>query len=66
MEGYQSVRALGEDELAVLPQFVVMRTMWLFGGIAIRNRRNFSRAVYDHWVFDTCMPFIRAWMEELW
>jgi Ser/Thr protein kinase RdoA (MazF antagonist) len=66
IEGYGSVRALSKADLTVLPEFVVMRTMWLFGVIAIRNRRNSSRAVYDHWVFDLCMPFIRAWMEEGW
>jgi Ser/Thr protein kinase RdoA (MazF antagonist) len=64
--GYQSVRALSEGELSALPQFVVMRQMWLFGVVAIRNLRNFSREVYDHWVFDVCMPFIRAWMQNPW
>ena len=66
LAGYQSVRRLSEDELAALPQFVVMRQMWLFGVIAIRNLPNFSREVYDHWVFNLCLPFIRAWMEAPW
>lgn len=63
LEGYQSVRALSQTELEVLPSFVVLRQIWLLG-IGAKNQPNMGLSLFESWVFDQCVPFIRAWMGE--
>lgn len=61
--GYQSVRVLSQTELRVLPSFVILRQIWLLG-IGAKNQPNIGLSLFESWVFDKCMPFIRAWMAE--
>jgi Ser/Thr protein kinase RdoA (MazF antagonist) len=61
LEGYQSVRALSQTELGALPSFVILRQIWLMG-IGARNQPIIGLSLFESWVFDRCLPFIRAWM----
>ena len=66
LEGYQSVRTLSQAELEALPSFVVLRQIWLLG-IGAKNQPNIGLNLFESWVFDKCMPFIREWMARpLW
>jgi Ser/Thr protein kinase RdoA (MazF antagonist) len=65
LEGYQSLRHLGPTELEVLPSFVMLRQLWLLG-IGAKNLPNMGLSLFRHWVFDRCMPLVRAWMAEPW
>jgi len=65
LEGYQSVRPLSPTELEVLPAFVILRQIWLLG-IGAKNLPNIGLGLFESWVFNQCMPFIRAWMAEPW
>jgi Ser/Thr protein kinase RdoA (MazF antagonist) len=63
LEGYESVRVLSQAELEVLSSFVILRQIWLLG-IGAKNQANLGLSLFERWVFDKCMPFIRAWMAE--
>lgn len=63
LEGYQSLRPLSPIELAVLPSFVMLRQIWLLG-MGAKNIPNIGLSLFQHWVFDRCMPLVRAWMAE--
>jgi Ser/Thr protein kinase RdoA (MazF antagonist) len=65
LDGYQSVRRLSEMELAVIPAFVLVRQMWLLG-ITARLSPNLGLEIVQRWIFDYCLPFMRAWMKEPW
>jgi Ser/Thr protein kinase RdoA (MazF antagonist) len=61
LEGYQSVRTLSQAELEALPSFVVLRQIWLLG-VGAKNQPDIGLNLFESWVFDKCMPFIREWM----
>jgi Ser/Thr protein kinase RdoA (MazF antagonist) len=65
LEGYQSVRPLSQTELDVLPSFVILRQIWLLG-IGARNFPVIGLNLFEDWVFEKCIPFIRWWIEEPW
>lgn len=63
LEGYESVRALSQTELEALPSFVILRQIWLLG-IGAKNQGSLGPDLFESWVFNKCMPFIREWMAE--
>lgn len=65
LEGYQSVRSLSEVELEALPAFVLLRQFWLWG-VGVRNLPNYSFQMFEDWVFEYGMRFVRTWVAEVW
>jgi Ser/Thr protein kinase RdoA (MazF antagonist) len=65
LSGYQSVRPLSPLELKALPTFVILRQFWLFGAGA-KLVPTIGLAAFRGWLFDHCLPFIRAWAAEPW
>jgi Ser/Thr protein kinase RdoA (MazF antagonist) len=65
LEGYQAVRPLSELELQLLPAFVILRQIWLCG-VGARLVPNIGLDPFEGWLFDSCLPFIRAWAGEPW
>jgi Ser/Thr protein kinase RdoA (MazF antagonist) len=65
LEGYQSVRPLGQAELEAIPSFVVLRQLWLLGRGA-RFQPNIGLSMFEEWVFDRCLPLIREWVADPW
>jgi Ser/Thr protein kinase RdoA (MazF antagonist) len=63
LEGYQSVRPLSQLELEVLPSFVILRQFWLWG-IGVKFQANIGFALFQDWVFERCLPFVKAWMQS--
>jgi Ser/Thr protein kinase RdoA (MazF antagonist) len=65
LQGYQSLRPLSQIELDVLPSFVMLRQIWLLG-VGAKNLPNIGLGMFEGWLFEKCMPIIRAWMADPW
>jgi len=67
LDGYQSVRRLSPSELEVLPAFVILRQLWLLGtGARYLPKSTLGLGLFQYWVFQQCLPFIRAWLKQPW
>jgi len=64
LEGYQAVRPLSRTELEVLPFFVILHQIWLLG-IGAKNLPNIGVGLFQNWVFEMVMPFIKEWVQEM-
>lgn len=65
--GYQARRPLGQPELESLPYFVILRQLWLLGTSAkYIPKSTVGLDMYQRWIFQQVMPFIREWMEDPW
>ena len=65
LAGYQSVRTLSQAELEALPSFVILRQIWLLG-VGAKTQPDIGLNLFESWVFDRCIPFIREWMARPW
>ena len=61
LEGYSSIRKLGEDELRCIPAFAALRCLWLMGlhldGTAYKN----SWSVFNDGYFNNNMTLFKLW-----
>ena len=65
LTGYQSIRPLSQLELDALPAFVILRQFWLCG-VGAKLVPTIGLAIFQDWIFDTCLPFFKAWAAEPW
>jgi Ser/Thr protein kinase RdoA (MazF antagonist) len=66
LAGYQTRRPLSQYELECLPYFVILRQLWLLGTSArYIPKSTVGLDLYQRWVFQQVMPFIREWMVDL-
>jgi Ser/Thr protein kinase RdoA (MazF antagonist) len=63
LDGYQSIRSLSPIEIAVLPAFVALRQVWLWG-ISMTNRPMVGLGLFDQWVREISLPTLRAWVDD--
>lgn len=65
--GYQERRPMNQPELESLPAFVLLRQIWLLGISAkYIPKSTVGLDLYQRWMFQQVMPFIREWVEEPW
>jgi len=66
LAGYQAHRHLSQSELECLPYFVILRQLWLLGTSArYIPKSTVGLDLYQRWIFQQVMPFIREWMVDL-
>ena len=65
LDGYQSERPLSAAELVALPAFVTLRQLWNWG-VAVTNQAIVGRGLFEHWMFEICLPIFKAWVREPW
>jgi Ser/Thr protein kinase RdoA (MazF antagonist) len=63
LDGYQSIRPLSATEMAVLPAFVALRQIWLWG-ISMTNRPMVGLGLFDQWMREISLPTLRAWVDD--
>jgi Ser/Thr protein kinase RdoA (MazF antagonist) len=63
LDGYQSIRPLSPTELTVLPAFVALRQIWLWG-ISMTNRPMVGLGLFDQWMHEISLPTLRAWVDD--
>ena len=61
LNGYQSERPLSAAGLAALPAFATLRQLWNWG-VAVTNQAIVGRALFEHWMFEICLPIFKAWV----
>ena len=67
LDGYQARRPLSQPELESLPDFVILRQLWLLGTSArYIPKSTVGLDMYQRWIFQGVMPFIREWMDDPW
>jgi Ser/Thr protein kinase RdoA (MazF antagonist) len=67
LAGYQEQSPLSQMELELLPAFVMLRQIWLLGmSVKYIPKSTVGLDMYQRWVFQQVMPFIRKWMKEPW
>jgi len=63
LDGYQSIRPLSPTEIAVLPAFVALRQIWLWG-ISMTNRPMVGLGLFEQWMREISLPTLRAWVDD--
>jgi Ser/Thr protein kinase RdoA (MazF antagonist) len=63
LDGYQSIRPLSPMETTVLPAFVALRQIWLWG-ISTINRPMVGLGLYEQWMREISLPTLRAWVDD--
>ena len=63
LDGYQSIRSLTPTERAVLPAFVALRQIWLWG-ISMTNQPMVGLGFFEQWMREITFPTLRAWVED--
>jgi Ser/Thr protein kinase RdoA (MazF antagonist) len=63
LAGYQSIRPLSATEMAVLPAFVALRQIWLWG-ISMINRPMVGFGLFEQWMREISLPTLRAWVDD--
>ena len=67
LDGYQARRPLSQPELESLPDFVILRQLWLLGTSArYIPKSTVGLDMHQRWIFHGVMPFIREWMDDPW
>jgi len=67
LAGYQSRRPLSQSEMECLPYFVILRQLWLLGTSArYIPKSTVGLDMYQRWIFEGVIPFIREWMADPW
>jgi Ser/Thr protein kinase RdoA (MazF antagonist) len=67
LDGYQARRPLSQPELESLPDFVILRQLWLLGTSArYIPKSTVGLDIYQRWIFQGVIPFIREWMDDPW
>jgi Ser/Thr protein kinase RdoA (MazF antagonist) len=63
LDGYQSIRLLSPIEITVLPAFVALRQIWLWG-ISISNQPMVGLGLFEQWIHEISLPTLRAWVDD--
>jgi len=63
LDGYQSIRPLSATEMAVLPAFVALRQIWLWG-ISMTNLPMVGFGLFEQWMREISLPTLRDWVND--
>ncbi|WGF90013.1 phosphotransferase enzyme family protein [Marinivivus vitaminiproducens] len=64
LDGYRSVRALGDADIRLVPVFVALRAIWI-RGLHTGNADDFGRAWLNEAYWDRFIGNLRAWRDRI-